>query len=50
MSEQLAADFLKIGISVVERNQGVLNKSLELFSQLLGALHMKTLISQQQYT
>jgi len=37
----MASDFIKIAVAVVNRNKGVLNKCLELFSQLLGTGHMK---------
>ena len=37
----MAGDFIKIAVAVVNRNKGVLNKCLELFSQLLGTAHMK---------
>jgi hypothetical protein len=37
----MAGNFIKIAVAVVNRNQGVLNKCLELFSQLLGTAHMK---------
>ena len=45
----MATDFLNLGSAVVDKNAGVLNKCLELFSHLLGTQHMKTLIQQPLY-
>ena len=41
LNKAMAGDFIKIAAAVVDRNKGVLNKCLELFSQLLGTAHMK---------
>lgn len=45
----MAGDFIKIAVSVVNRNNGVLNKCLELFSQLLGTAHMKQYQGKKAY-
>lgn len=49
LGENIADDFLKLGITVVERNHGVLGKCLELFSRLMNTVHMKTLIVKPEY-
>jgi hypothetical protein len=49
LTQTLANDFLKLGITLVERNGGVLNKCLELFSQLLGSQHMHKFQKQPDY-
>jgi len=44
LSQKMAEEFLRLGIITVERNQGVLNKCLELFSRLLSIPHSKVVL------